>query len=139
MTARIRLLLVALLAMTLPVSGCQFVQDQAGDVVEHAIEEAVAGLDLTDGVPESFPSGVPLVEGPARGASRSTDTGTEWVVLIEADDQGEAAQEAVEGAGFEEKHAVSTEAGLMAEYSDGAHHLTLIASGTRVVYVIRGV
>ncbi|WP_159619892.1 hypothetical protein [Ruania rhizosphaerae] len=137
MTARIRLFLVALVALALPISGCQFIEEQAGDVVEHAIEEAVEGLDLTDGLPETFPASVPVVDGQTRGATRTTADGSEWVALVAAEDQGSAAQEAITEAGFEEQHAVSTQSGVLAEYSDDDHHVTLIASATQVVYVVR--
>src|SRR5699024_11687438 len=49
---RIRLSpLLAALAALLVLSSCSHIKEQAGDVVEHAIEDAVTGLDLTDGVP----------------------------------------------------------------------------------------
>src|SRR5699024_12262202 len=55
--ARIRLRpLLAALAALLVLSSCSQIKEQAGDVVEHAIEDAVTGLDLTDGVPEDFPT-----------------------------------------------------------------------------------
>ncbi|UFU07525.1 hypothetical protein [Ruania halotolerans] len=133
-----RALLTLSVVGLLGLSGCSLLQDQAEDVVEHAIEEAVEGLNLTEGVPEGYPGdAVPRVDGEVRGASRSTDEGTEYVLLVTADDAGSAAADLLEEAGLEERHAVSSESGRLAEYSGDGVHVTLIASGTRVVYVVR--
>ena len=133
--------LIALLAFLLPVAtvaSCSQVREQAGNVVEHAIEEAIEGLDLTDGVPPDFPvDDVPMVEGAARGASQTNADGqTSWVVLIEAEDAGEHARELLVDAGFELTHTVTTDSGVLAELSGEDFAVKLIASTSQVVYVV---
>lgn len=137
---RVRVL-IGLLALLLPltaVTSCSQVREQAGNVVEHAIEEAIEGLDLTDGVPPDFPvDDVPLVQGPVRGASQTDADGQiTWVVLVEAENAGESAREDLLDAGFETTHTVSTDSGVLAELA--GHDLTvkLIASTSRVAYVV---
>ncbi|SEE97946.1 hypothetical protein [Ruania alba] len=138
MRTTVRLLLTLFVVGLLGLGGCSLVQDRAEDVVEHAIEEAVEGLDLTDGLPEGYPAeAVPVVDGDVRGASRTTDEGTEHVAVVSADDAGSAATDLLEGAGLEERHAVSSQSGRLVEYTGDGVHVTLIASGTRVVYVVR--
>ncbi len=133
--------LIALLAFLLPVAavtGCSQVREQAGSVVEHAIEEAIEGLDLTDGLPPDFPvDDVPLVEGSVRGASQTDADGqATWVVLVEAEDAGESARQALLDAGFEITHTVTTDAGVLAELAGHGFAVKLIASTSRVVYVV---
>lgn len=137
--ARIRLRpLLAALAALLVLSSCSQIKEQAGDVVEHAIEDAVTGLDLTDGVPEDFPTeAVPIVDGPTRGATKTNSDGVvKSVVLVSAEDSGGQAQELLTEAGLQVDHKVSAEAGRLVQLSGDGHDVTLIASGSEVVYVV---
>lgn len=133
--------LIGLLAFLLPmasVGACSQIKDEAGTVVEHAIEEAVEGLDLTDGLPPDFPTeAVPVVDGPVRGASQTGDGGqVTWVVLVTAENAGEQARSQLTDAGLEITHTVTTDAGVLAELSDDELTVKLIASTSRVVYVV---
>ncbi|MBZ2196474.1 hypothetical protein [Occultella gossypii] len=137
--SRIAALLLALLAGVGvgALSGCDAISGAAGDAVERAIEEAVDGLDLSDGLPEGFPAEVVVVEGPARGAARTDADGvTTWVALVTAADSGTVARSTLEDAGFEVDNVVTHDAGLIAQLSSDAHDVKLIASDTRVVYVV---
>lgn len=133
--------LIGLLAVLLPLAtatSCNQVREQAGNVVEHAIEEAIEGLDLSDGVPPDFPvDDVPLVEGPVRGASQTDADGeADWVVIVDAEDAGETAREELVRAGYEITHTVSTDSGVLAELAGHGFAVKLIASTSRVVYVV---
>lgn len=131
-------LLTLLLVPAALLSACSQVREQAGNVVEHAIEEAIDGLDLTDGLPPDFPTDdVPVVDGPTRGAAKSDQDGrTTWVVLVEADDAGTDARELLLSAGLEVTHTVTTDAGVLAELAGNGVRVKLIASTSRVVYVV---
>lgn len=137
-TARILIALLALLLPAAAMTGCSRVQEEAGNVVEHAIEEAIEGLDLTDGVPPDFPTeDVPLVEGPVRGASQTDADGQHtWAVLVEASDAGESARDLLLDAGFETTHTVTTDSGVLAELTGHGLDVKLVASTDRVVYVV---
>ena len=136
--ARLLIGLLALLLAAALVAGCNQVQEQAGNVVEHAIEEAIEGLELTDGVPPGFPGeDVPLVEGPIRGASKTDADGqATWVALVDAEDSGESARQALLDADFEVTHTVTTDAGVLAQLASETFTVKLIASTSRVVYVV---
>src|SRR5699024_12605910 len=128
--------LALLLALT-TVAGCSQVREQAGTVVEHAIEEAIDGLDLTDGLPPDFPAeAVPVVDGVTRGAVRTAADGQRtWVAVIDAEDSGEQARDLLTDAGLEITHTVTTDVGVLAELSGNDMTVKVIASRTRVVYV----
>ena len=129
--------LALLLALT-TVAGCSQVREQAGNVVEHAIEDAIEGLDLTDGLPPGFPTEeVPVVDGAIRGAAQTTEDGqTTWVAMVEAEDSGERARDLLTGAGLEVTHTVTTDVGVLAQLSGNGVDVKLIASPSRVVYVV---
>ena len=138
---RLGRMLIGLLALLLPVAlvtGCSQVREQAGNVVEHAIEEAIDGLELTDGLPADFPAeDVPVVDGPVRGAAQTTSDGQQtWVVLVEAEDSGETAREELLAAELEVTHTVTTDAGVLAELAGNGFAVKLIASTNQVVYVV---
>ena len=125
--------LIGLLAVLLPLAtatSCNQVREQAGNVIE--------GLDLTDGVPPDFPvDDVPLIEGPVRGASQTDADGeADWVVIVDAEDAGETAREELVRAGYEITHTVSTDSGVLAELAGHGFAVKLIASTSRVVYVV---
>lgn len=133
--------LIAALALLLPMStvaACSQAREQAGNVVEHAIEDAIEGLDLTDGLPPGFPTEeVPVVDGPTRGAAQTTEDGpSTWVALVQAEDSGEQARELLTDAGLEVTHTVTTDVGVLAQLSGNGVDVKLIASPSRVVYVV---
>ncbi|TDE88011.1 hypothetical protein EXU48_24345 [Occultella glacieicola] len=133
---RLGALLLALLA-TGAVAGCDAISGAAGDAVERAIEEAVDGLDLSDGLPEGFPADVVVVEGQTRGAARTDADGTTtWVALVSATDSGAAARTALEEAGFTVDNVITHDGGLIGQLSSDAYDVKLIASDTQVVYVV---
>lgn len=129
---------LAALAALLVLTSCSQLKEQAGDVVEHAIEDAVGGLDLTDGVPEGFPvEAVPIVDGSTRGATKTESDGVvKSVVLVSAENSGPQAQDLLTDAGLQVDHKVGTDGGLLAQLSGNGHEVTLIASGSEVVYVV---
>src|SRR5699024_2539028 len=133
--------LIAALALLLPIStvaACNQVREQAGTVVEHAIEEAIDGLDLTDGLPPDFPAeAVPVVDGDTRGAVKTAADGqTTWVAVIDAEESAEHARDLLTDAGLEITHTVTTDVGVLAELSGNGMTVKLIASPSRVVYVV---
>ncbi len=138
LTARTLIGVLALLLPLTTVAACNHVREQAKNVVEHAIEEAINGLDLTDGLPADFPAeDVPVVDGTTRGAAKTAEDGrTTWVVLVEAESSGTRARDLLTGAGLEITHTVTTDAGVLAELSGNGMDVKLIASPSRVVYVV---
>ena len=133
--------LIGTLALLLPLAtvvGCSQAREQAGTVVEHAIEEAIDGLDLTDGLPPDFPAeAVPVVDGNTRGAVKTAaDGATTWVAVVDAEDSGEHARDLLTDAGLEITHTVTTDVGVLAELSGNDMTVKLIASPSRVVYVV---
>lgn len=126
------------LATVALVASCAQLKDQASDVVEHAIEDAVDGLELSDGLPQDFPlDQVPVVEGPTQSATKTdSDGAVKIVVLVSAQDAGTRARDRLTDAGLEVDHEVTADAGLLAQLSGHGHDVTLIASGSQVVYVV---
>lgn len=135
--SRVLTALLALLLSAPALGACSQIQDRAGDLAEHAIEEAIDGLDLTDGLPPDFPAEqVPVTDGRTRGASQTTEDATGWVVLVAADSSGAHARDLLTDAGLEVTHTVTVDAGLLAELSGSGYNVKLIATSTQVVYVV---
>lgn len=137
-STRVLSLLAALTAALVLLSSCSQLKEQAGNVVEHAIEDAVSGLELTDGLPADFPtSDVPLLDAPAQSATKTGEDGAgKSVVLISAENSGEQARDLLTGAGLEVEQKVSTDAGLLTQLSGNGYDVTLIATDSKVVYVV---
>lgn len=129
---------MAAVTALLLISSCGLLQDRAAGVVEHAIEDAVEGLDLTDGLPQGFPADdVPLIDGPAKGATKTDSDGqVKMVVLVSADDAGEEARDLLTDSGLQIDQTVSTDVGILAQLSGPDRQVTLIASQSQVVYVL---
>lgn len=120
-------------------TGCSFVEQTVNQTVQDAVREATGGdVELTDGVPEGFPSdAVPLIDGSIRGATQTSGSSTHWVVLVSGDVSADDAEQELADAGFAVDGEVSTaELGSVMTLSNDAYDVTVVGSSGSVLYTV---
>ena len=137
---RLTVALVVCLAVPIGLTGCAQIGDGITGGVEQAIEDATGGaldVNLSGGLPDGFPAeDVPLVDGDVMGASTTIDGKAGWVVNVTAKDSGDAASEALTGAGFTETGRASNADGSVVHLASDAYQVTVVASTDTVIYSV---
>lgn len=140
LTKRLTLALLACLVVPTVLTGCTQIGETITGGVEHAVEDATGGaldVNLSGGLPDGFPQdAVPLVDGDIMGASTTVNGKAGWVVNVTASDAGDAASEALTGAGFTETSRASNADGAVVNFSSDAHEVTVVSSAETVIYTV---
>jgi hypothetical protein len=139
-TQRLTVALLVCLAVPAALTGCAQIGETVTGGVEQAIEDATGGaldVNLSGGLPDGFPEdAVPLVSGDVMGASTTIDGRAGWVVNVTAKDSGDAASDALTGAGFTETGSASNADGSVVHLASDAYEVTVVSSAETVIYTV---